>query len=110
MEGQELVFSFEDCRGAGSLPLDEISVYRDNDGPEGRPPICTLVVEAHRRGQSKLPSWDYGTAPAGYKLLRCQPLVPSQRYSINTIGSGVGARRFAVAQDGTARGTDAKCR
>jgi hypothetical protein len=104
------VFSFGDCLGTVALPINKVAVYAGNDGPEGRPPICKLVVAGERYGQVVLDSWQYGSEPPGYKLLNCRPLEQNKRYDVHASGSGLGVRRFLVRQDGTAQPVMARCR
>ncbi len=104
----DVTFAFVNCLNRAKLPIDEIAVYANDDGPEGRPPICRL--QAFNYGRTELSSWRYGTQPSGYKLGVCKRPLLAGQYSVHALGSGIGTRPFVVDSSGNVKATAARCR
>ncbi len=104
-----VTFRFSDCLGRAKLPINEVAIYANNDGPEGRPPLCRLQVLPRRYGQIALTSWRYGDDVEGYRPGACKTPLAAGNYSVHVLGSGVGVRRFVLDQGGRARPMGEKC-
>jgi hypothetical protein len=106
----EITFTFVNCLNRAKLPIDEVAVYADDDGPKGRPPVCRLQAFKEKYGRTALSAWRYGAEPNGYTLGVCKQPLPAGEYSVHALGSGVGTRPFVVDSSGKVQPTAAKCR
>jgi hypothetical protein len=97
-EGDRVVLSIFSCALPWHLlPVQEIVVYKEGARSQGLPPECKLSTLPDE--SNPLPRWAYGTAPEGFHLDACTPLVAGQRYEVSVWAVGFGDRRFALDGD-----------
>jgi hypothetical protein len=106
----EVTFTFVNCLNRAELPINEVAVYANDDGPKGRPPVCKLQAHKDNYGRTMLSTWRYGAEPVGYSLGVCKRPLPVGQYSVHALGSGVGTRPFVVDSSGNIQATAARCR
>ena len=106
--GSDYVVSFTNCLNDQPLPIDEVGIYKNGDGPRGLPALCELVSTQY--GQHVLNSWTYGTTPPGYRLGKCAAMSTGETYEIHASGSGDGVRRFQLQNGGEVKALEPVCR
>lgn len=103
------VFSFWNCLDKSKpVQVRSINVYNEGDGLKGLPPECEVVPSEPKYHVKS--SWSYGSVPAGYRRVRCNPLIPGKTYDIHVSGVGGGVRRFQILNDKSIKALDPACR
>jgi len=89
----ELVFRFGLCKeGDVGIATSYVSVADEKH----------ILCQVEREADGPLvESWHYGSSENGFQKKRCEPLSPSGRYTICSMGGGGGCSQFELTADGT---------
>jgi hypothetical protein len=101
--GEKLVFELGLCGEESSgIPTSRLEVVGDN----------RILCKAEEKEGVVAPfvtRWEYGTAPSGFEVTKCQPLEVGHRYSVCSIGGGGGCSDFELDAQGEPRLTKDDC-
>lgn len=108
--GKEYIFSFRNCYDPTKLiGIYAIKVTKLRKGGDREGDLYCRIFETGP-GEELTRQWTYGTTPPGYESNHCEPLDPSETYTVSASGGGFGNALFTTDKDGGVQLVEGNCK